>query len=94
MELSPSDKKALDTIAAGLEADDPAFAVLMSTKDLKRARRRIYLRGVVVAFWGLGLLLTSFPLGSLPLGVLGFMMMGGGSYWATLFIDDVFARLR
>ncbi|MDD7833827.1 MULTISPECIES: DUF3040 domain-containing protein [Paenarthrobacter] len=88
MELSPSEKLELDKIAKGLESDDPKLASLMSTADLQRHRWKRTERGVLVALGGLGLLLVSFPLGSLPLGVLGFILMGGGTYWATLFLVD------
>jgi hypothetical protein len=88
MELSPFEKQELHTIARGLEEDDPRLAALMSIKDLRGQRWKRTERGVLVALGGLGILLVSLPLGSLPLGTLGFMMMGGGAYWATLFMDD------
>jgi len=94
MELSPFEKIELDKIAKGLESDDPKLAALMSTKDLPRHRWHRIERGVLVALCGLGILLLSFPLQSLPFGVFGFMLMGGGTYWATLFMDERPLRRR
>ena len=94
MELSPFEKIELERIAKGLESDDPKLAALMSMNDLQNHRWRRTERGVLVALGGLGILLLSFPLGSLPLGIFGFMMMGGGTYWATLFMDDRPLRRR
>ncbi|UXM93503.1 DUF3040 domain-containing protein [Paenarthrobacter sp. JL.01a] len=88
MELSPFEKQELHNIARALEEDDPRLAALMSIKDLRGQRWKRTERGVLVALGGLGILLVSLPLGSLPLGTLGFMMMGGGAYWATLFLDN------
>lgn len=88
MELSHFEKQELDKIARGLEEDDPRLATLMSLQDLRGHRWKRTQRGLLVALGGLGILLASLPLGSPPLGVLGFMMMGGGTYWATLLMDD------
>lgn len=94
MELSPFEKIELDRIAKGLESEDPKLATLLSMTDLQRHRWKRTRRGLLAALAGLALLLMSFRLGSVPLGTIGFMVMGGGTYWATLFIDDPPLRRR
>ncbi|MFJ5956427.1 DUF3040 domain-containing protein [Paenarthrobacter sp. NPDC092416] len=88
MGLSEFEQLQLDNIARGLQEQDPRLATLMSLQSLDGRRWKGTKRGVLAAVAGLGLLLASFPLGSLTLGVVGFLLMGGGTYWATLFMDD------
>ncbi|WP_309073344.1 DUF3040 domain-containing protein [Paenarthrobacter sp.] len=88
MALSEFERLELDNISQALLAEDPRLAALMSLEDLGRCRWKGIRRGVLAALAGLGLMLVSFPLSSLALGVLGFLIMGGGTYWATLFIGD------
>ncbi|WP_091466984.1 DUF3040 domain-containing protein [Paenarthrobacter nitroguajacolicus] len=88
MALSEFERLELDNISQGLLEEDPRLAALMSLEDLDRRRWKGIKRGGLAALGGLGLLLVSFPLGSLALGVVGFLVMGGGTYWATLFKGD------
>ncbi|MDQ0104058.1 MULTISPECIES: DUF3040 domain-containing protein [Paenarthrobacter] len=87
MELSNFEKLELDKIAKGLEEEDPKLAALMSLEDLGRIRWTQAVRGVLVGLAGLGLLLTGVALSEPVLGITGFMVMGGGTFWATLFMD-------
>lgn len=89
MALSESEKQELDRIASGIEHDDPRLAALMKVSDLGRYRWRRNSYGILVALAGLALMLASFPIGNLALGVTGFFLMGGGTYWATLLFDGV-----
>ncbi|MFK4639362.1 DUF3040 domain-containing protein [Paenarthrobacter histidinolovorans] len=88
MALSEFERLELEKISKALQEDDPRLAALMSLDNLNRRRWKGIKRGVLAALGGLGLLLVSFPLGSLALGVLGFLTMGAGTYWATIFIGD------
>ncbi|KUM42303.1 DUF3040 domain-containing protein [Arthrobacter sp. EpRS71] len=88
MALSEFERLELEKISEALREDDPKLAALMSLDDLSRRRWKGIKRGGLAALGGLGLLLVSFPLGSLALGVLGFLAMGAGTYWATIFIGD------
>ncbi|MBU8865782.1 MULTISPECIES: DUF3040 domain-containing protein [Paenarthrobacter] len=94
MELSNFEKLELDKIARGLEEDDPRLATLMSMEDLGRIRWKYAIRGALVGLSGLALLLAGVALGEPVLGITGFMVMGGGTYWATLFIDARPARRK
>ncbi|MCD4851578.1 DUF3040 domain-containing protein [Arthrobacter sp. AK01] len=94
MALSEFERLELDNISQGLLEEDPRLAALMSLEDLDRRRWKGIKRGCLAALGGLGLLLVSFPLGSLALGVVGFLVMGGGTYWATLFMGDRPMRWR
>lgn len=87
MELSNFEKLALDKIARGLEEEDPKLATLMSLEDLGRIRWKHALRGAFVGLAGLGLLLAGVAMGDPVLGITGFMLMGCGTYWATLFMN-------
>lgn len=88
MALSEFERLELEKISQALLEEDPRLAALMSLDDLNRRRWKGIKRGGLAALAGLGLLLVSFPLGSLALGVLGFLIMGGGTYLATVFIGD------
>ncbi|MCM0615013.1 DUF3040 domain-containing protein [Paenarthrobacter sp. TYUT067] len=88
MALSEFERLELQKISQALQEEDPRLAALMSVDDLNRRRWKGIKRGFLAALAGLGLLLVSYPVGSLALGVLGFLVMGAGTYWATVFIGD------
>lgn len=94
MELSNFERLELDKIARALEEEDPRLAALMSMEDLGRIRWKHAVRGILVGLSGLGLLLAGVALGEPVLGITGFMVMGGGTYWATLFMDARPARRK
>ena len=94
MERSNFEKLELDKIARGLEEEDPKLAALMSLENLGRIRWKHAFRGALVGLAGLGLLLVGVALGEPVLGITGFMVMGGGTYWATLLMNARPARRK
>ena len=86
MALSEHEQRLLDQLEQQLHAEDPKFANSMATPAATGISTRRIVLGALVAIAGIGLLLggvasdTSF---SLVLGILGFLVMGAGVYYAT-----------
>lgn len=66
----------------------PKPATALDSKDRDRRRWLPTERGIIAGLAGLGLMLAGVALGNLALEVVGFLLMGGGTYWATLFMGD------
>ena len=86
MALSEHEQRLLDQLEQQLHAEDPKFANSMATPAATGISTRRIVLGALVAVAGIGLLLggvaSDTPF-SLILGILGFLVMGAGVYYAT-----------
>ena len=83
MPLSEHEQLLLEQIERALVDDDPKFASTVRTGDRRsRARRRLQLGGLLVLV-GLGVLIVG-AIYSVPVGVLGFLVMLGGAVLGVL----------
>jgi hypothetical protein len=82
--LSEHEQRLLEQIERALVDDDPKFASSVRTGDRRRgARRRLQIGGLLFLV-GLGLLVGGTVAQSVPLGVLGFLVMFSGGGLAAL----------
>ena len=86
MALSEHEQRLLDQLEQQLHAEDPKFANSMaSTGGRGMSTRRIVL-GALMAVAGIAVLILGISLESpfnIIVGILGFMVMGAGMYYAT-----------
>ena len=83
MPLSEHEQRLLEQIERALVDDDPKFASTVRTGDRRsRARRRLQFGGLLVLL-GLGVLIVE-AIYSVPVGVLGFLVMLGGAVLGVL----------
>lgn len=83
MPLSEHEQKLLDQLEQQLHAEDPKFASSLSLAPARALSTRNVVIGVVVMITGLLVLLGGVALQLIILGILGFLIMGGGVYIAT-----------
>ena len=86
MALSEHEQRLLDQLEQQLHAEDPKFANSMATPAGAGISTRRIVIGALVAVAGIALLLRGVSLEmpvSLILGILGFLVMGSGVYYAT-----------
>ncbi|CAL8897436.1 membrane protein [Kocuria varians] len=85
MPLSEHEQQLLAQLEKQLHEDDPRFASSMHTESVRgRGSMRNVVLGVVIAVVGLGVLLAGVSTHLIVVGVLGFAVMAGGAYVATL----------
>jgi hypothetical protein len=84
MPLSEHEQKLLEQLEKQLHEDDPKFASSMGSDPGRSWSTRHLVVGVLGALAGILLLLLGVSLQSIPLGVLGFVVMGAGVYYATM----------
>ncbi|RBY95610.1 DUF3040 domain-containing protein [Blastococcus sp. TF02-8] len=78
MPLSEHEQRLLEQIERALVDDDPKFASSVRTGDRRlKARRKLQLGALLVVI-GLAVLVAGPATGSVPLGVLGFLVAFGG----------------
>ena len=86
MALSEHEQRLLDQLEQQLHAEDPKFANSMATPAGTGISTRRIVLGSLIAVAGIGLLLggvaSNSPV-SLILGIIGFLVMGAGVYYAT-----------
>ena len=75
MPLSEHEQRLLEQIEQALYAEDPKFASLYRTTDLRSHYRRRVLRAVAIFVVGLGLLLAGVITEIVLMGVAGFVVM-------------------
>jgi hypothetical protein len=85
MPLSEHEQKLLEQLEKQLHEDDPKFANSMGSDPGRSWSTRHVVIGVLCALAGVFLLLVGVTLQSILVGVLGFIVMGGGVYFATMF---------
>jgi len=84
MPLSEHEQKLLEQLEKQLHEDDPKFANTMGSDPIRSWSTRHVIIGVLGAIAGILLLLVGVSLQAIPIGVLGFVVMGAGVYFATL----------
>ena len=84
MPLSEHEQKLLEQLEKQLHEDDPKFANSMGSDPIRSWSTRHIVIGVLGTIAGILLLLVGVSLQNIFLGVLGFIVMGAGVYFATL----------
>ncbi|WP_314326380.1 DUF3040 domain-containing protein [Paenarthrobacter ilicis] len=84
MPLSEHEQKLLEQLEKQLHEDDPKFANSMGSDPIRNWSTRHVIIGVLGAIAGILLLLVGVSIQAIPIGVLGFVVMGAGVYFATL----------
>jgi len=84
MPLSEHEQKLLEQLEKQLHEDDPKFANSMGSDPIRAWSTRHIIMGVLGTIAGVLLLLVGVSLQNIFLGVLGFIVMGAGVYFATL----------
>jgi hypothetical protein len=84
MPLSEHEQKLLEQLEKQLHEDDPKFANSMGSDPSRSWSTRHVVIGVLCALAGIFLLLVGVTLQNIFVGVLGFVVMGGGVYFATM----------
>ncbi|HET7138956.1 MAG TPA: DUF3040 domain-containing protein [Arthrobacter sp.] len=84
MPLSEHEQKLLEQLEKQLHEDDPKFANSMGSDPGRTWSTRHIVIGVLCALAGIALLLVGVTVQNIFVGVLGFVVMGGGVYFATM----------
>ncbi|MFP3579494.1 DUF3040 domain-containing protein [Arthrobacter sp. fls2-241-R2A-200] len=84
MPLSEHEQKLLEQLEKQLHEDDPKFANTMGSDPIRSWSTRHVIIGILGAIAGILLLLFGVTVQAIPVGVLGFVVMGAGVYFATL----------
>lgn len=84
MPLSEHEQKLLEQLEKQLHEDDPKFASSMGSDPGRSWSTRHLVIGVLGAVAGILLLLLGVSLQSIVVGVIGFLVMGAGVYFATM----------
>ncbi len=84
MPLSEHEQKLLEQIERALVDDDPKFASQVRTGDRRQKARRKLQLGALLVVVGLAVLVGGAVIPSVPLGVLGFLVMLGGAALSVL----------
>ncbi|MCC9175074.1 DUF3040 domain-containing protein [Arthrobacter sp. zg-Y179] len=83
MALSEHEQRLLDQLEQQLHAEDPKFANSMATSAGRGISTRRIVLGALLAVVGLGVMLLGITEAGILVGVLGFLIMGAGVYYAT-----------
>ncbi|HVW80903.1 MAG TPA: DUF3040 domain-containing protein [Mycobacteriales bacterium] len=75
MPLSDHEQRLLEQIEQALYDEDPKFARLYQTSDVRTHYRRRLIRAAVGVVFGLAMLLAAVIVPLIPLGVAGFLVM-------------------
>ncbi|MCB5275259.1 hypothetical protein BJG92_02807 [Arthrobacter sp. SO5] len=84
MPLSEHEQKLLEQLEKQLHEDDPKFASSMGSDPGRSWSTRHLVIGVLATLAGVLLLLVGVTLQNIFVGVLGFVVMGAGVYYATM----------
>lgn len=84
MPLSEHEQKLLEQLEKQLNEDDPKFASSMGSDAGRSWSTRHLVIGVLAALAGIALLLVGVTFQNIFVGVLGFVVMGAGVYFATM----------
>ena len=80
MPLSEHEQRLLEQMERALYAEDPKFASSLRSAGPRPGGRRRAVVGVLAALLGVGLLVTGAATSFVAVGVVGFLVMLGGSY--------------
>lgn len=83
MPLSEREQRMLKELEEQLQSEDPGFATSMQEAPTGKVNIRNLVLGLLVAVLGLVVLLFSIYSQWIPVGVVGFLVMGAGVYFAT-----------
>ena len=83
MALSEHEQRLLDQLEQQLHAEDPKFANSMATSAGRGISTRRIVLGALMAVAGLAVLLLGITEAGIAVGVIGFLVMGAGVYYAT-----------
>ncbi|KAA9394431.1 DUF3040 domain-containing protein [Kocuria coralli] len=85
MALSEREQQLLAQLEQQLNADDPQFASQMDARPVRPTfSTRAIVLGAVLGVIGLGVVIGGVMANFVPLGVLGFLIMALGVYWASM----------
>ena len=84
MPLSEHEQKLLEQLEKQLHEDDPKFASSMGSDPGRSWSTRHLVIGVLATLAGVLLLLVGVSMQNIFVGVLGFVVMGAGVYFATM----------
>lgn len=82
MPLSEHEQRLLEALEQQLHAEDPKFAHALSSAPTRSMSTRNIVIGVLVVIAGMLILLGGVASQLLVVGILGFLVMGGGVYLA------------
>ncbi|GAA1147220.1 DUF3040 domain-containing protein [Nesterenkonia lutea] len=83
MPLSEREQRMLKQLEDQLQSEDPSFASSMQDAPAGKLNVRNLVLGALVAVLGIIVLLISIYNQWIPVGVIGFLLMGAGVYYAT-----------
>lgn len=84
MALSEREQQLLAQLEQQLNAEDPQFVSQMDSRPVKPTfSTRSLVLGAVIGVVGLGIVVGGVALNSILVGVLGFLVMSFGVYWAS-----------
>ena len=84
MPLSEHEQRLLEQLERQLHEDDPKFASQMEQGAAHRWSTKRLVIGAFAVVAGILVLLLGVTLQNIVVGVLGFLVMGGGVYFATM----------
>jgi hypothetical protein len=90
--LSEHEQRLLEQIERALYAEDPKFASTVSSTNLRTHARRRIVWSVVGFILGIGALLTGVVVQSVPLAVIGFLVMFATAVYAFSQSKRLFGR--
>ncbi|HET6563196.1 MAG TPA: DUF3040 domain-containing protein [Marmoricola sp.] len=82
MPLSEEELRLLEQMERALVAEDPKFASTLRGTRIRQHARRALIAGVLAFIVGVALLMAGAVIPSIPLGVVGFVVMLGSAYFA------------
>ncbi|WP_044492991.1 DUF3040 domain-containing protein [Nesterenkonia massiliensis] len=83
MALSEREQRLLKELEEQLQTEDPGFASSLQETTVGKLNVRNLVLGLLVAVAGIGVLIFGIYQQLIPVGVFGFLLMGGGAYFAT-----------
>lgn len=84
MALSEREQHLLAQLEQQLNAEDPQFVSSMDSRPVQASlSTRALVLGAVIGVVGLGIVIGGVVLSSILVGVLGFLVMSFGVYWAS-----------
>ncbi|WP_022872327.1 DUF3040 domain-containing protein [Nesterenkonia alba] len=83
MPLSEREQRLLKELEEQLQTEDPGFASSLQEPASGRFNVRNLVLGLLVALVGIGVLVFSIYQQWIPVGIVGFLLMGAGAYFAT-----------
>ncbi|WP_300344907.1 DUF3040 domain-containing protein [Nesterenkonia sp.] len=83
MPLSEREQRMLRELEEQLQSEDPSFASSLRDAPVGKFNVRHLVLGLLVAVAGVGVLILGIYQQWIPVGIIGFLIMGAGVYFAT-----------